>query len=333
MVSSNTRPVLRSVPQPGDRNGWLVVLGLRGRNRSGRLVWLVHCGRCECDRLLTTVGWRRNSTGMCAECYRHDRHDLAGLTVGRLTVLRPVGVDARRQRLWECACVCGRHVVVEATQLVRRRVRSCGCLRRKTGLAGRRFGRLTVLRELGMDPKSHARMWECACDCGARIVLPASRLTTRPGVGYRSCGCDGLQRVPRADQSLYRKWVFMRRKPHDSRWDDYRVFRRWALSHGYAPGCTIVRPDPSRVLGPGNAYWLAGGPLGVSGVRPGSWKPIRVLRDGRVFAEYRSCSDAARDLMVEEPGRSFGAILLGLRQQANHVRAHPYLGRWTAQWL
>lgn len=67
-------------------------------------------------------------------------------------------------------------------------------------------------------------------------------------------------------------------------------------------------------------------------MRPELWKPIRVYRNGLLFGDYRSCTDATLDVLVEEAGRSFGAVMLGLRSQANGLRRTPYLGRWTAQW-
>jgi len=60
-------------------------------------------------------------------------------------------------------------------------------------LIGRKFGRLQVLKCAGTwrpEPRSHARsLWECRCECGARIAIIGTALTR----GHtRSCGC--LQR-------------------------------------------------------------------------------------------------------------------------------------------
>lgn len=55
-------------------------------------------------------------------------------------------------------------------------------------LTGRRFGKWTVLQNLGPNIKraSRHRMWLCQCDCGNQSKIPSSNLTT--GLST-SCGC------------------------------------------------------------------------------------------------------------------------------------------------
>lgn len=57
------------------------------------------------------------------------RCDLQNRKFGRLTALSDVGNNARGQRLWLCACECGKETTVTATHLQGRRVKSCGCLK------------------------------------------------------------------------------------------------------------------------------------------------------------------------------------------------------------
>lgn len=52
-------------------------------------------------------------------------------------------------------------------------------------MAGRRCGRLTVLRRHEND-KWKNTMWECLCDCGGRIITRGSNLR---GSDTQSCGC------------------------------------------------------------------------------------------------------------------------------------------------
>jgi hypothetical protein len=56
--------------------------------------------------------------------------DLTGWTFGRLGVIERVGTD-RGYVLWACVCVCRRHKRVTSGDLLRRAVRSCGCLVRE----------------------------------------------------------------------------------------------------------------------------------------------------------------------------------------------------------
>lgn len=51
-------------------------------------------------------------------------------------------------------------------------------------MAGKRFGRLVVLRRAYVD--SRKAWWLCKCDCGASHVVEGRRL--RSGT-TRSCGC------------------------------------------------------------------------------------------------------------------------------------------------
>jgi len=76
-------------------------------------------------------------------------------------------------------------------------------------LAGRKFGRLTVLalahREGG---RAH---WACVCDCGGSAVVASNHLQKWNGTA--SCGCaratHGFAR-PGQLHPLYRKWLSMR---------------------------------------------------------------------------------------------------------------------------
>ena len=88
----------------------------------------------------------------------------------RLTLVREVEPDEKRNALVECRCECGETTVVRFHSFINGIVQSCGCLVRDgrehiTLEPGARSGRLTFLREL---PKSDNKRWiEVRCDCGA----------------------------------------------------------------------------------------------------------------------------------------------------------------------
>lgn len=52
-------------------------------------------------------------------------------------------------------------------------------------LRGRRFGRL-VVQEYVDRPQHAGAFWDCACDCGGRVVVAAGRLVSG---NTQSCGC------------------------------------------------------------------------------------------------------------------------------------------------
>lgn len=62
---------------------------------------------------------------------------------------------------------------------------------RISNLSGQRFGRLVVVRFLGLSTGSaHHALWECKCDCGGLSVVTSNRLKSG---NTKSCGCLGRE--------------------------------------------------------------------------------------------------------------------------------------------
>jgi hypothetical protein len=119
-----------------------------------------------------------------------------GQVYGRLTVVAELPERRRGGRVFRCRCICGGEAEVEAGELRRGKVHSCGCLHDEgwpsghvpppTVQPGERYGRLVVVREAGRGGRGQERKFICRCDCGNATTVRASNLTS----GHtRSCGC------------------------------------------------------------------------------------------------------------------------------------------------
>lgn len=60
--------------------------------------------------------------------------DMAGLTYGHFVVIARAGRAAKGQALWECKCVCGKHVVLNGQKIRSGHNTSCGCMKGKANI-------------------------------------------------------------------------------------------------------------------------------------------------------------------------------------------------------
>ena len=121
-------------------------------------------------------------------------NDLTGRRFDRLTALYPL--EERRDNcvVWMCRCDCGAMKPIPSTDLTRRRVKSCGCLKHRfKDITGERRGHLTALRCTGQRDERGRALYEWRCDCGNVFVRPASG-TARDSAVL----CDACRRAMKA---------------------------------------------------------------------------------------------------------------------------------------
>jgi len=142
-------------------------------------------------------------------------------------------------------------------------------------LTGKRFGRWTVIRKYGRNPKGKI-MWLCKCDCGTAKIVRGTALTTG---ATQSCGCLAKELVRermtihgQCYSRLYRIWQDMKNrcenlkdiKYHEyggkgitvcGEWHDFSCFFQWAMGNGYYDSLSIDRIDGKKGYYPSNCRW------------------------------------------------------------------------------
>ena len=148
-------------------------------------------------------------------------------------------------------------------------------------LTGKKFGRLTVLKEVG-HPKPGQYLWECECSCSnhTHIIVDGHKLKNG---NTKSCGClhrELLQKRNKENaihhienERIYRIWRGMKERCYNKshkkfeyyggkgikicqQWlDSYETFEKWSLNNGYNDDLTIERKDNSLDYCPENCCW------------------------------------------------------------------------------
>lgn len=178
----------------GQQFGRLTAIAYAGKNSYGARLWRCMCS-CGNERTTTIHNLIRHTSQSCGclqkELAREKRViDLLGQTFGQWKV---IGKDKARYRLqfWKVECSCPKRTVssVPGNALRFGSTKSCGCLRQEirpqNDLTGQVFGRLTVIRKVGVN-KHRVSLWLCTCECGATKTVVRSNLINNT---CRSCGC------------------------------------------------------------------------------------------------------------------------------------------------
>lgn len=163
-------------------------------------------------------------------------------------------------------------------------------------------------------------MWNCVCDCGnARIVRGKSLIY---GIS-KSCGCLARESVSEraakhhgVGTRLYPIWDSMRQRCNNpnadayhnyggrgisvcEEWDDFSVFRDWALRNGYDEGAprntyTLDRIDVNGDYTPENCRWT-------------NMKTQSRNRRNTIYVEYNGSTISLSEL-ADRLGEQYGTL-------------------------
>ncbi|OHW63124.1 hypothetical protein EUAN_09080 [Andreesenia angusta] len=146
-------------------------------------------------------------------------------------------------------------------------------------LTGKKFGKLTVIKFIGVT--KYKPFWLCECDCGNFAEVTSGNLKSG---GTKSCGCIRIEMLTKrntshgmANQShrhpLYKRWASMKQrccnenaisfKNYGGRgiqvcdeWkNDYLSFYNWAVNNGFREDLELDRIDNDGNYTPKNCRW------------------------------------------------------------------------------
>lgn len=198
------------------------------------------------------------------------REDLTGKRYGKLYVSKYM-----KNGRWLCVCDCGEERINTTNSLEKGLVKSCGCGKKKFKPNVRYNHLVTISQRFDSDKK--VSFWLCKCDCGSVKEYCQSNIIKGT---TRSCGCMREEAIKAHNKSygkskerLYDIWCGMRNRCNNpnnhsyknyggrgityyKRWNDYEIFKKWAIKSGYDDNLTLERKDVNKNYTPQNCCWI-----------------------------------------------------------------------------
>ena len=163
-------------------------IDIKGK-RFGHLVAIEYCKElgeweCQCDcgnKVYKKSGHLRNNLVItCGSDCKFSKNHPKDMTKQKFTNLTVVGYNKNKLRV--CKCDCGKITLVTRSNLINKKVKSCGCTNPSAfrNIENEQFSRLTPINYLGKG------IWECYCECGNITKVSGYDLRNNK---VKSCGC------------------------------------------------------------------------------------------------------------------------------------------------
>lgn len=142
-------------------------------------------------------------------------------------------------------------------------------------MQGQKIGMWSVGAQAGNSERG-AALWMCKCECGNEAIVAGADLRAGKSI---SCGCrlvnvlgDHRRTHGESGTRIHRIWVNMRKRCNNPKnpgfenyggrgisicreWNEFSVFRDWALQSGYDDALSIERKDVDGDYTPENCTW------------------------------------------------------------------------------
>lgn len=115
----------------GNQYGLLTVIE-RAPNKNNKVYWKCRC-QCGREHIVSGTNLRTGQVKSCGQCVNNNhKQNLIGNIYGALRVIKEAPSTNRLR--WECECIfCGKHYIVDGTNLKTGHTKSCSCIHGSTG--------------------------------------------------------------------------------------------------------------------------------------------------------------------------------------------------------